>query len=123
MRELKFRAWWRDARAWAYYGTARHGTVDYLSIDPATEGQYTGLNDVNGVEIYEGDIISIPTGFGYAVGGAVVVKWSDDDAMFAVYSGGGEYLADFFECGKPIKVIGNTYENPELVEGWYHDTI
>ena len=57
MREIKFRAWYPFGNKWVTYGTAISGSVDYLQLDKETEGEFTGLQDSNGVDICEGDIV------------------------------------------------------------------
>lgn len=79
-----------------------------IEIDSATLGQYTGLKDKDGVKIFEGDILFLKTG--HHERKTKAVKWSDSSACFCVYDG----LALF--GGSGCEVIGNIYENPELLE-------
>jgi hypothetical protein len=88
------------------------GEIDCEPIVPETVGQYTGLQDKNGKEVYEGDIIQIKD---HAFQGAMNI-----DGNYEVY------YNDYMElcCGGLIlfrqlpylTVIGNIYENPELLE-------
>ena len=82
--------------------------------------QSTGLKDKNGREIYEGNIIRFfdCDGDGYTV----PVVWDNDYACFSVDWGSNtltsfDYLEEFYTDLKDIEVIGNKYENPELLKG------
>lgn len=76
-----------------------------------TVGQYTGLTDKNGEKIFEGDIVDILTE-NEEIG---VVEY--DDGGFEVKADG--FTVDFHSniCGTDLEVIGNIYDNPELLEG------
>lgn len=79
--------------------------------------QSTGLTDKNGKEIFEGDILSIETDEENV---KVSVFWDDKHALFMFKSkkyNEKEALAELFEDNSyPFKIIGNRYENPELLE-------
>lgn len=79
--------------------------------------QSTGLTDKNGKEIFEGDILSIETDEENV---KVEVSWDSKHALFAFESkkyNEKEPLAELFEDNSyPFKIIGNIYEDPELLE-------
>lgn len=72
----------------------------YLTFEviPETVGQFIGLKDKNGKEIYEGDIMVTHTGW------KTVVRWDEENLCY---------------CGFMLiwEVIGNIHENPELLKG------
>lgn len=78
--------------------------------------QSTGLFDKNGKEIYEDDIvrITLTDGFRYVVGEDGAVKYKL--GAFYILNGLDEYLISDFHIDD-IEVVGNIYENPELLGG------
>ena len=83
-----------------------------MSLTPDTVGQYTGLKDSNGKEIYEGDIIKDESGFPFS--GNHVVRWDNRYSHYQCDSTGDGYLI-INDFTKPV-IIGNIWDNPELLE-------
>lgn len=79
-------------------------------VDPATVGQYTGLNDTNSREIYEGDIFQA----GY-FGGVDVVMWDNENARYIGRSPQG--CISYVGREPAVKIIGNIHDNPGLLKG------
>lgn len=130
-REIKFRAKRVDnGGEWVYgvpvqsnYGLSIVSSIYHVdcaeynvnehTVIPETIGQYTGLKDKNGKEIYEGDILTWSGEFGDS-GPMVWIEWELEDAKFYVTSnnGYGGALSEFiYDC----EVVGNIFENPELL--------
>lgn len=120
MREHKYRGKRLDNGEWVYGGLIADGKGNYAiaklvilnncntasvhMVDPATVGQYTGLKDKNGKEIYEGDI----------------VHWNE--YVGKVIFKNGLFARKFKNVSAPLvslllvtEVIGNIHDNPELL--------
>lgn len=88
----------------------------YIPFGEAILMQYTGLKDKNGVEIFEGDIV---IAWSQGVKGTFEIK-RRIDGLWLLYpawkDGRFWYLSPTEDGRESIEVIGNIYENPELIE-------
>lgn len=147
MREIKFRAWEKPitklgfGRMYCPAFPTWNGDIEvWKNNSPQTETellspmcgnepilmQYTGLRDKNGKEIYEGDIVRFTNPIDEIDQQIGVCKFEQDECNFVLQYKGYHhdhyalhtvYLISnvTYECS--YEVIGNIYENPELLEG------
>ena len=137
MRTIKFRGKWIDYQnRWVYGSLILVNNKPYINhatcvvkigdssivtsaseVDASTVGQFTGLHDKDGREIYEGDIVEgfcyndFNTGIDSPVSSVVKMK----SAAF-VYDAAACYDRYLAECDN-VKIIGNIHDNHELIKG------
>lgn len=135
MREIKFRGKRLDNGEWVY-GDYHHraggvhciidmqpdfqGKVEYviIQVDAETVGQFTGLHDKNGREIYEGDILRGNCGHGEV---RHLISFYDMTASFVAEILPDNDINDYCTASQiwilkySKEVIGNIHDNPELL--------
>ena len=128
MREIKFRAWLKKEKKMVNvetlfiginrlcFGNSKTEDLFFRDFEEVELMQYTGLKDKNGKEIYEGDIVLIKldetsTWYKTVVGfkkGAFIANLIDKEDYVYIFHHG--FTGDDFE------IIGNVYENKNLLE-------
>lgn len=121
----KFRAWWIQDEVMTHIDTLEflQGGIrvsdgcwhEKFLGDEVILMQSTGLKDKNGVEIFEGDIVlfTIEDGFDYVYGKPGRINLSLQWGAGVRASSRGNY--PLRKC-REVRIIGNIYENPELLE-------
>lgn len=146
-REIKFRGKRVNGGEWVYGMTISNGTIKrkinniffevaenkWVGVLPETLGQYTGLKDKDGKEIYEGDILKTPRGFI----GQVVFGRAEEECRHKVFGrmvidcyttyGWIFVRGDGYRCAIDDEllegeIIGNIHDNPELMKGGSNET-
>ena len=119
MRKIKFRAWFKPLKRMCIVKELtfqRNGNITTITKHSGGTSpnsyelmQFTGLKDKNGKEIFEGDILKGRKGLN------PIVEYSEERGMFIVNFQVG-YVNFNDELGEEWEVIGNIYENPELLD-------
>lgn len=139
-REIKFRGKRKDNGEWVYghyiadveWGIhwiyyQKKGPVYFelarVKVDPETVGQFIGLKDKNGNEIYERDFIRVKK---YIGGNFVGYTYEDYEIIYSNFSFSGKPIKDrqykqwtsslLFNESEEILLIGNATDNPKLLK-------
>ncbi len=127
MRDIKFRAWadkkmvdvlsidfkLKDICVYRFHCDEKYFVV--YDINNVNLMQYTGIKDKNGVEIYEGDIVKLSRFNNWLN----EVVFDEENASFKLISVDKQFASSYFsnfEDKSKLVVVGNIYENPELLE-------
>lgn len=140
MREIKFRGKKISNWKWVHGYLTRvendYAVIEYDNEDGRynhlvyanTVGQYTGLKDEDGVEIFEGDIVEVhETPFNLSAIGVVI--YDPETARFLIQEQNKKYPSVFsfrkhdtyrdgyctVECESDFHVLGNIHDNPDLL--------
>lgn len=125
MREIKFRMWDTKQKGWVM--PPNHQIASSVPIVEAFDKvgkspkilqlgehtgryvlmQFTGLHDKNGEDIFEGDIVKHPDYINLAI------VWNNNEGQWQTSSGAGLNVRN----DGNLEVIGNIYQNPELLKG------
>ena len=132
MREIKFRGKRIDTVEWVYgdlienqgryyiyYATSdttlenEDDTIIVLAeeVDPDTVGQYTGLKDRNGQDVYEGDLLRTPEG------NIMIAEWVGSGIVTRCLTPTYDGMMNTNRYSFPVsEKIGNIHDNSELLE-------
>lgn len=135
MREIKFRA--KSGTQWRYgdlYHNERGELVVYepktsgqtldgvpfdgwrIKVNPETVGQYTGLRDYKGNEIFEGDILQKRDELAWRTVDRGLVFWHSGECRWCVEMRDGLVFSLTSRKSNTWRVIGNIHDNPDLLE-------
>lgn len=132
-REIKYRAWLKEENKMVNVETIdfTDRSIQYLEkneiidayllrrmiFDDVELMQYTGIKDKNGKEIYEGDILKYKFLYDRRLKHVTLVKFVETEASFGIKDAYGNEIPLFrITANNYFEVIGNIYENEELLQ-------
>lgn len=104
-----------------WYISNKVGIPFAFEVRPETIGQYTGLTDKNGIKIYEGDIVKFDEYKYEKLVQSITseIKWCEELCSLSLVvserQGTRGTLSHLLDYNKEVKVIGNIFDNPELL--------
>lgn len=126
-REIKFRGKRTDTGKWVYGNLLQDSGLCFIVkniqeltekpfneclVIPDTVGQYTGKKDRNGKDVWEGDLLRTPEG------DIMVAEWIDAKIITRCVRPYNPRYKNSLTFAYPVSVVvGNIYDNPELLEG------
>jgi len=142
-REIKFRAWDKKKKKMGSefsLDDASYEGFPYPFVDENGDCdlhaeyevmQYTGLKDKNGKEIYEGDVVRCDTRLNYEdeqiqrtarrnygadrLQATGLVQWDTEGCDYNIVNAAGDLMMGFGMSDSQYEVLGNIYENPDLI--------
>lgn len=132
-REIKFRAWLKEEKKMVNVEIIDFSekSIQYLEKNEIIDAyllrtkfledvelmQYTGLDDKNGIEIYEGDILKYKFPYDRRLKHVSLVKFIETEASFGLKDIYGNEIPLYrITANNYFEVIGNIYENKNLLE-------